>query len=146
MTLLRRRTLSTGASVIALAGVLAFSLWVPIPSFPDDGEAAVVRVVRERLPGWTVEDVDRSWEGAYTVVTTCAGRQMGFHYVPGHGLPQEAAWLRPNDGYAWERLAGISDHWRHLVWYPDPIIVDTHSCQEELAGGEETAVEASAYD
>jgi hypothetical protein len=140
------RTWRTGASFVALAAVLALSLTVPIPSLPDVGEASVRRVVHERLPGWTVERVNRSWEGAFTVVTVCAGRQLGFQYVPGHGLPERNAWLRPNDDFARQRLASISDDWRDLVWYEDPAIVDTLSCQEELFGGDEVARHASRYD
>ena len=146
MSILRRRTFRTGASFVALAGVLALSLTVPIPRIPDEGEATVVRVVRERLPGWTVEHIDRSWEGAFAVVTSCADREMGFQYRPAHGLAPEAAWLHPSDMYTRERLASISDHWRHLVWLGDPAIVPTLSCEEELAGGNETAGERSEYD
>jgi hypothetical protein len=146
MTILRRRTIRTGASFVALAGVLALSLTVPIPSLPDHGEAAVARIVQNRLPGWSVERIKRSWEGAYSVVTTCAGRQVGFQYVPGHGLGPNNAWLQPNDLYSRERLASISDHWRYLVWYADPAIVDTLSCKEELAGGGDTALDRSEYD
>jgi len=146
MRILHRRTLRTGASFVALAGILALSLTVPIPSAPDQGEAAVASIVAKRLPGWTVERINRSWEGAYSVVTVCAGREMGFQYVPGHGLPPDNAWLQPSDPYTRERLATISDHWRHLVWYEDPAIVDTLSCQEELAGGRDTTLDQSAYD
>jgi hypothetical protein len=146
MSDLRRRTFRTGASVVALAGVLALSLTAPIPSFPDEREASVARVVRERLPGWTVERIDGSWEGAYAIVTTCADREMGFQYRPGHGASQNDAWLHPSDAYTRERLASISDHWRHLVWYDDPAIIDTLSCQEELAGSDETALDRSTYD
>jgi len=146
MTILRRGTIRTGASFVALAGILALSLTVPIPSAPDEGEAAVASIVGKRLPGWTVERINRSWEGAYSVVALCAGREIGFQYVPGHGLPPDNAWLQPNDPYTRERLATISDHWRHLVWYDDPAIVDTLSCQEELAGGGETALDQSVYD
>ena len=135
-----------GASFVALSAVLALSLTVPIPSLPDDGEATVTRIIHERLPGWTVERVNRSWEGAYSVVTVCAGRVLGFQYVPGHGLPERNAWLRPNDAYARERLASISDDWRDLVWYAEPAIVDTLSCQEELLGSDEVARDASRYD
>ena len=86
-----------GAPFLALAGVLAFSLTVPIPTVPDDARAAVMHAVRTRLPGWRIERLDRSWEGAYTVVTLCAGREIGFQLVPGHGLPAEDAWIQPND-------------------------------------------------
>ena len=146
MNILRRRRIQTGASFVALAGILTLSLTVPIPSAPDEGEAAVASVVGKRLPGWTVERINRSWEGAYSVVAMCAGREIGFQYVPGHGLPPDNAWLQPSDAYTRERLATISDHWRHLVWYDDPAIMDTLSCQEELAGGDETALDRSVYD
>jgi hypothetical protein len=146
MNILRRRTIRTGASFVALAGILALSLTVPIPSAPDEGEAAVASIVGKRLPGWTVERINRSWEGAYSVVAMCAGREIGFQYVPGHGLPPDNAWLQPSDQYTRERLATISDHWRHLVWYDDPAIMDTLSCQEELAGGGDTALDRSVYD
>jgi hypothetical protein len=140
----RRRTFRTGASFVALAGVLALSLTVPIPSLPDQGEASVVRVVRERLPGWSVEHIDRSWENAFVVVTACADREMGFQVRP--GLAPGSAWLNPSDAFTRERLASVSDHWRELVWYGDPAIAATLSCEEELAGGSEMASEASAFD
>jgi hypothetical protein len=130
----------------ALAAVLVLSLSVPIPSLPDGGETSVRRVVHERLPGWTVERVNRSWEGAYTVVTVCAGRVLGFQYVPGHGLPERNAWLRPNDTYARERLASTSDDWRDLVWYDDPAIVDSLSCRDELFGQDQVARDTSRHD
>ncbi|MGH2392976.1 MAG: hypothetical protein ACRDGH_05705 [Candidatus Limnocylindria bacterium] len=140
MTIHRTRAFRTGTSFVALAGVLALSLTAPIPSFPDDARTSVMGVVHERLPGWTIERVDRTWEGAFTVVTTCADRQIGFQYRPGHGMSPQDAWLQPDDPYARQRLATISDHWRHLVWYSEPAIVDSLSCQEELAGGTETAL------
>jgi hypothetical protein len=146
MSIPRTRTYRTGASFVALAGVLALSLTVPIPSLPDDATASVTRVVHERLPGWTVERVERSWEGAFTVVTTCADRQIGFQYRPAPGPGRGSAWLQPDDPYARQRLATISDHWRHLVWYRDPAIVDSLSCRDELAGGAETALEQRAFD
>jgi len=122
-----------GAAFGALAGVLAFSLTVPIPAVSDDARETVVQVVRTRLPGWAIQRVARSWEGGYTVVTECAGRQVGFQLIPGHGLPAEDAWVQPNDAYSRERLAAVSDHWRHLVWYHDPAILSSLSCEEELA-------------
>lgn len=136
----------SGASFLALAGAFALSLTVPIPSLPDAGRQVVIREVRERLPGWEVARIERSWEGAYTVVTGCAGREIGFHFVPGHGLPAEDAWLQPTDTYSRDRLRGISDHWRHLVWYEDPALMDTLSCHEELAGSEQTSMESMRHD
>ena len=146
MNILRRAVWRTGATFAALAGILALSLTVPIPAAPDDGRDTVTRIVRERLPGWIVERVDPSWEGAYTVVTMCAGRQMGFQYVPGHGLGPDDAWLQPNDPYTRERLSDISDHWRFLVWYHDPAMIDTLYCREELAGERPSSIDPSVYD
>lgn len=122
-----------GAGLSLLAGVLAASLWMPIPSTPDAARASVASQVRERLPGWRIERVEASWEGAHTVVTTCAERRLGFQFVPGHGLPPEDAWLRPSDAYARDLLADVSDHWRHLIWYSEPALHNRHSCSEELA-------------
>jgi hypothetical protein len=136
----------TGASMLALAGVFALSLNVPIPSLPDDGRQAVMREVRERLPGWSVERLERSWEGAYTVVTWCAGREMGFQFVPGHGLPAGDAWLQPNDSFARDRLRVLSDHWRYLIWYEDPALMNTLSCHEEIAGNEQISMESRPHD
>ena len=135
-----------GSSLLALAGVFAVSLSVPIPSLPDDGRQAVMHEIEERLPGWSVERIERSWEGAYTVVTWCAGREMGFQYVPGHGLPAGAAWLQPNDSFARDRLRGLSDHWRHLVWFRDPALMNTLSCHEEIAGSEQISMESRPHD
>ena len=135
-----------GGAMLALAGVFAASLSVPIPSLPDHDRQAVMHEVSERLPGWSVERVERSWEGAYTVVTWCAGREMGFQYVPGHGLPAGNAWLQPNDSFARDRLRGLSDHWRHLVWYRDPALMNTLSCHEEIAGSKQTSMESRPHD
>ncbi|MGQ0609239.1 MAG: hypothetical protein ACT4OQ_12370 [Chloroflexota bacterium] len=146
MTILRIARWHPGASFLALAGVFALSMTIPIPSLPDGDRQAVMHEVRERLPGWSVARLDPSWEGAYTVVTLCAGREMGFQYVPGHGLPARDAWLQPNDEYTRERLLGLSDHWRHLVWYEDPALFNTLSCHEEIAGAEQTGMDVREYD
>lgn len=146
MTLLRNPRWHAGASFLALAGVFALSLTVPIPAIPDDDREAVMHEVEERLPGWSVERLDPSWEGAYTVVTLCAGRELGFQFVPGHGLPATDAWLQPNDEFTRERLVGLSDHWRHLVWYDDPALFNTLSCHEEIAGSKHTSMDARRFD
>lgn len=146
MSLLRDSRWRSGTSLFALAAVFALSLNVPIPSLPDTGRDAVMREVNERLPGWTVERIQRSWEGAYSVVTWCAGREMGFQFVPGHGLSAGSAWLQPNDSATRDRLRGVSDHWRHLVWYADPAMINTLSCHEEIAGSEQTSMESSPHD
>ena len=146
MSLLRDPRLRSGTSLLALAGVLAISLSVPIPSLPDSGRQAVMHEVNQRLPGWTVERLERSWEGAYSVVAWCAGREMGFQFVPGHGLPAGSAWLQPNDSSARDRLRGVSDSWRYLVWYANPAMMNTLSCQEEIAGSEQTSMESRPHD
>jgi len=135
-----------GASLLTLAGVFALSLSLPIPSLPDDDRQAVMYQVRERLPGWEVERIESSWEGAYTVVTMCAGREIGFQFVPVDGLPSQDAWLQPSDTYSRDRLRGVSDHWRHLVWYGDPALMNTLSCHEEIAGSEQTSMDSRPLD
>lgn len=126
---------------LGLAAVLAGALTVPIPAASDTGRDAVRREVRYRLPGWEVQRIDPSWEGAYTVVTTCAGLELGFQYVRGHGLAPEDAWIQPNDAYSRQRLRSLSDHWRYLVWYSERRQADRLSCHEELARlGEPPAV------
>jgi hypothetical protein len=146
MSLPPRRRLRAGASFLALAGVFALSLNVPIPSLPDGGREVVIEEVNERLPGWSIERVERSWEGAYSVVTVCAGREIGFQFVPGHGLPARDAWLQPSDTYSRDRLRGVSDHWRYLVWYDDPALMNTLSCHEEIAGSEQTSMDERRHD
>lgn len=146
MTLPRDHRLRAGASFLALAAVFALSLSVPIPSPPDGGRESVMHEVSARLPGWSVERLERSWEGAYTVVTLCAGREVGFQFVPGHGLPARDAWIQPNDAFSRDRLRGVSDHWRHLVWYHDPALINTLSCDEEIAGSGHTSMETRPYD
>jgi len=146
MTRIRLPRWRAGVPLVALAGVLALSLTVPIPAVSDDGRDTVVHEVRTRLPGWTIQRVARSWEGGYTVVTRCAGREVGFQLIPGHGLPAEDAWVQPNDAYSRERLAAVSDHWRYLVWYDDPAVMSSLSCEEELAGGDGLRPEVSRFD
>jgi hypothetical protein len=146
MTLYRNQRLRAGTSLLALAGVFALSLSIPIPAVPDDGRRAVMSEVKERLPGWSIERIERSWEGAFSVVTVCAGREVGFQLVPGHGLPPEDAWLQPTDAYSRDRLRDVSDHWRHLVWFEDPALMNTLSCHEELAGGDQTSMDSRRHD
>lgn len=135
-----------GAGLFTLAAVFAFSLNVPIPSLPDAKRDAVLQEVSERLPGWRVKQLHSTWEGAYTVVTTCAGRQIGFQYVPGHGLPASDAWLQPNDDFSRDRLRLLSDHWRHLVWYGSPAMINTLSCSDEIAGNGRTSMQSRPLD
>jgi hypothetical protein len=122
-----------GAGLIALVGAMTIGLVIPIPSLPDVGRAAVIEEVNDRLPGWTIHRIQPSWEGAYTVVTRCAGLELDFQYVPGHGLPSNDAWLHPSDAYARQRLTELSDHWRHLIWRADHDRAERLSCADELA-------------
>ena len=125
--------LRPGFVVAALAAAFLVALVMPIPALPDAGRADVRAEVRDRLPGWTVQRLDPSWEGAYTVVTTCAGREVSFQFVPGHGLPQEDAWIQPNNDYARTRLEATSDHFRYLVWRDGQLDPSSVSCADELA-------------
>jgi hypothetical protein len=133
MSRLTRRIGRTWVLLASLVGAFVFALTAPIPSLPDAGRANVRAEIGDRLPGWTVHRVDPSWEGAYTVVTTCAGREVAFQFVPGHGLPQDDAWLLPNNDYARRHLAVTSDHQRYLLWRGDPVDSSALSCAEEVA-------------
>jgi hypothetical protein len=135
MSRLTRRLGRTGVLLASLAGVFAIALTAPIPSLPDAGRASVRAEISDRLPGWTVRRVAPSWEGAYAVVTTCAGREVAFQFVPGHGLPHDDAWLQPNNDYARRHLAVTSDHHRYLLWRGGPTDSAALSCNEEVARG-----------
>ena len=112
-----RRSLGRGAIIIgSLAAAFLVALTAPIPALPDEGRAEVRDQVAGRLPGWSVHRIDPTWENAYAVVTSCAGREITFQYVPGHGLPRHDAWIQPNSSYARARLGATSDNARYLVW------------------------------
>jgi hypothetical protein len=134
------------AVLIALLAAFATAFFLPIPSLPDAGRATVVGEVRDRLPGWKIQRLDPSWEGAYTVVTSCAGKDLAFQYVPGHGLPSDDAWLRPSNDYSRERLRAVSDHYRYLLWRAEPRDLDRLSCSEELARSGDLPVHRSSLD
>ena len=134
-----RLNLRTGTHVVVLGFVLAAALTLPIPGAPDAGRSSLVHQLAERLPGWKVDRVDHSWEGAYTVVASCVGREIGFQYVPEHGLRLGDGWLQPSDPYSRERLGELSDHYRYLIWFADPAMKHTLSCREELARQRTTA-------
>jgi hypothetical protein len=88
------RNLGRGALILAsLAGAFLFALTVPIPTLPDAGRAEVRAELADRLPGWSVHRLEPSWENAYVVVTSCAGRDLAFQFIPGHGLPRDDAQL-----------------------------------------------------
>ena len=128
------RNLGRGAVIIAsLAAAFLFALTVPIPALPDAGRAEVRAEVADRLPGWSVRRIDPSWENAYVVVTTCAGRELAFQFVPGHGLPRDDAWIHPHNSYARARLGATSDHSRYLVWRGEHHDPATMGCNENLA-------------
>ena len=95
----------------------------------------MVASVERRLPGWHIERTQSSWEGGWSVVATCGTLHLGFQLVPGHGLAPGDAWLHPEDRYARERLGSISDSWRALIWFAQPIGLRTKtlSCRQEMA-------------
>jgi hypothetical protein len=129
-----RADLGRGALAIAsLAAVFLVALTVPIPTLPDAGRADVRAEVADRLPGWSVQRIDPTWENAYAVVTSCAGREIDFQFVPGHGLPREDAWIQPHNSYARARLAATSDHDRYLLWRGERVDPASMECPVNLA-------------
>jgi hypothetical protein len=133
--MLRHRSgLGQGALVIAsLAAAFLVALTVPIPTLPDAGRAEVRAEVADRLPGWSVQRIDPTWENAYAVVTSCAGREIDFQFVPGHGLPRNDAWIQPHSSYARARLGSTSDHHHYLVWRGERVHPESMECGENLA-------------
>lgn len=134
------------AVIASLTAAFLVAFLTPIPMVPDVGRATVLGEVSDRLPGWTIQKLDPSWEGAYTVVTSCAGKEVAFQFVPGHGLPPQDAWLRPSNDYTRERLRHVSDHYRYLLWRADPRDLDRLSCSEELARSGDMPVHAPGLD
>jgi hypothetical protein len=129
-----RRGFGRGALIAgSLAAVFVAALTVPIPTLPDAGRAEVRAELAARLPGWSVERLDPSWENAYAIVTSCADRELSFGFVPGHGLPREDAWIQPHNTYARVRMAATSDHTRYLLWRGDKLNPASMSCSENLA-------------
>ncbi len=131
--MLNRSRLRIPAGALALVALTAAALWVPIPRVGDPGVARVVSAVHARLPGWSVLSATATWEGSYAVVASCGARQIGFQFVPGHGLPPQDAWIQPNDQYARSRLQEVSDYSNVLVWRAQPMTDRTLSCRQELA-------------
>jgi hypothetical protein len=131
----RRWRLPIPAAIALLAVVFATALLAPLPVAPNEARAEVVANVERRLPGWHIERTQSSWEGAWSVVATCGTLHLGFQLVPGHGLAPGDAWLHPEDRYARERLGSISDSWRALIWFAQPIGLGTKtlSCRQEMA-------------
>ncbi len=131
--MLNRSRLRILGGALALVALTAGALWVPVPRVGDPGVARILAAVHARLPGWSVLSTTDTWEGAYAVVASCGARQIGFQYVPGHGLPPQDAWIQPNDEYARSRLQEVSDYSTVLVWRARPITDRTLSCRQELA-------------
>jgi hypothetical protein len=141
------RGLGRGATtIVSLVAVFLVALTVPIPALPDAGRAMVRSEVADRLPGWSVHRIDPSWEGAYTVVTSCAGRELAFQFVPGHGLPRDDAWIQPHNSFARSRLSRTSDHTRYLLWRGDRLNPASMECSENLARDEADEVFARGRD
>ena len=126
----------SGIVLASLVGAFAIALTAPIPALPDAGRATVRAEIDDRLPGWTVARVQPSWEGAYAVVTSCAGREVAFQFVPGHGLPRQDAWLQPNNDYARRHLRITSDHDRYLLWRGAAVDSSVLPCTEDVAHGD----------
>jgi hypothetical protein len=129
----RRRRISAPLAVSLLAGLFGVALLAPMPFTQNTAQAEVIAKVENRLPGWQIVRTTPSWEGAWSVVAWCGGQQLGFQLVPGHGLSPGDAWLHPDNQYARNRLASISDDYRYLVWLSDPIHLRSLSCSKELA-------------
>jgi len=129
----RRRRIPAPLAVGVLGAIFGIALLAPMPSGHNVARAEVVAAVGARLPGWSIVRTRSSWEGAWSVVASCGTQQLGFQLVPGHGLGPGDAWLHPEDEYARNRLATISDDYRSLVWLAEPIHVRSLSCRQELA-------------
>lgn len=128
-----RRSIPLPAALVMLLALFAVALLAPIPVLPNAARAQVVSTVSDRLPGWKIVRTRSSWEGAWTVVASCGPLQLGFQFVPGHGLSPGDAWLHPDDEYARDRLASISDDYRFIVWFSDPARRRALTCGQELA-------------
>ena len=128
-----RRRIPLPAALVTLLALFAVALLAPIPVVPNAARAQVVSTVSDRLPGWEIVRTRSSWEGAWTVVAACGPLQLGFQLVPGHGLSPGDAWLHPDDEYARDRLASISDDGRFIVWFRDSARPKALSCGHELA-------------
>lgn len=120
-------------ALVALSAIATGALLAPIPTLGNAGESAVATQVKHRLPGWHLVRATESWESGFTVVAECAGRLVGFQYVPEHGLPPGDAWIQPDDQFSRSRLSEVTDSHRFLVWRQRPRTDDALSCREEVA-------------
>jgi hypothetical protein len=123
----------TAAGITALAAAFWLALAAPIPTTGNEELAHVVSEVTDRFPGWHITHATAAWENAYTVVAQCGGKEIGFQFVPEHGLPVGAAWVQPNDEFTRARLAQVSDHQTYLVWFQHPLQSRQLSCHAEMA-------------
>lgn len=123
----------TPVALLLLGGVFMASLLAPIPAGPNAARAEVIEQVESKLPGWDIVRTDASWEGAWSVVAACGPDQLGFQFVPGHGLAPGDAWIQPEDGYSRMRLRTVSDHSTYLLWF-DEHRGRTLPCRSEVAG------------
>ncbi len=121
------------AALPALPLLFLVALWAPIPKVGDPGIDRIVAQVHERMPGWDVVRATDTWEGGYAVVASCGAQEMGFQFVPGHGLPPNDAWLQPNDEYARLWLEQVSDYPTFLIWRATPQTDRILSCDGQLA-------------
>jgi hypothetical protein len=126
------RRLAGGALLVAaFLGALVF----PAPSGAEHNRARaeVEAQVRERLPGWRITTLNESWESAWRVVARCGGEEIGFQYIPEHGLPLGDAWTLPSNETSRTRLRRIADHWKYLIWRQNPDERQSLSCQQAIA-------------
>jgi hypothetical protein len=130
----RLRGLPAAAALLGAAmATFLGALTVPIPAVPDATADQMIDTIEQRLPGWDVERIGPSWEGAYTVVTACADETVSFQLIPGHGLPEAVAWVRPGDERSHRRLVRVSDHDRYLVWFEEHPAPPQLACIDDVA-------------
>jgi hypothetical protein len=133
-----------GGTLLFAAFLLA--LVFPAPTGPDHNgaRAAVEAQIRERLPGWRVTTLNESWESAWTVVARCGTEEIGFQYIPEHGLPLGDVWTLPNNEASRLWLRRIADHWKYLIWRQNPEEPNSLSCQQAIAMRDREATQDEA--
>jgi len=129
----RTTRLPLPAALLLLAALFGVALLAPLPVMPDQARVAATQRVEERLPGWRIQRMLPSWEGAWTVVAICGDRHVGFQMVPGHGLGPGDAWLHPEDQYSHDRLARVSDDRTYLIWFRGETSAPSLSCRSDRA-------------
>jgi hypothetical protein len=121
----------------ACAGLFVMALNAPIPATGNEPMQRVLAEVSERLPGWEIVHATEAWEGGYTIVTRCAGRELAFQLFPG-GLPVGDHLVQVHDDFARSRLVGLSDNVAfsdraYIIWRAHPIRDRSFSCGRQLA-------------